>query len=646
MKIFNNSYDILWKAIIRPTRDNYQDKDLGPEKFEINGKFYKRTDLCLLNKRNHKLQCSFWEPFDEEREYPYLPCVIYLHGNSSSRCEAVAEIRYLLSLNMTVFAFDFSGCGRSEGEYISLGYYEKFDVECVVEFLRKSKKVSTIGIWGRSMGAVTAILFCGGEKGDSSIGGIVLDSAFCSLMELIFELAKKKVNLPDFIIKEVADMVKNTIKEKANFLLEDIEPKKFAKKCFIPALFCHAKNDSFVNIHHCKDLYDNYAGDKKILYVNGNHNSTRPKYFRELAADFLYNTLGCKFLKQLCDNCDGKKFNLNSDNNSNDMSRQGLVKQNDSSFCINNVINSNNNNENNNNNNDTNIYEDKIFQKALELTAKEFEELKSNKPKNFINNKLSSEDINDTPKSKKLNNFLCNNGEKNSISEKKVDVKKKIKNKNNKSTSNDQIIKLDLSCNFDNKNNDDMKIIRNAFIQRSFKLETNLKKCNWKKTPILMKIISPQKKYRSLRKISYEKKIKKDQNNIALKKNNKKKNSIQNLLNDFEILPSNLVKFYTKKRKNVHHNSFDIKEKMKNLFINENTITKKRDHSLNKKYIMDDKKLILDDINLVPVQNHDDNEKIKESNEVETVGKDSIIKIDDNFYFKCKIENECKNFAQ
>jgi len=44
----------------------------------------------------------------------------------------------------------------SEGDYISLGYYEKDDLSCVVDHLRKTEKVTTIGLWGRSMGAVTA----------------------------------------------------------------------------------------------------------------------------------------------------------------------------------------------------------------------------------------------------------------------------------------------------------------------------------------------------------------------------------------------------------------------------------------------------------------------------------------------------------
>lgn len=137
-KFFGGSYDDLWKAVIRPPRDEYEDNELGPEKFNIRGKNYKRTDFTLINQRNLKLYCSLWEPYDEEREYDRLPCVVYLHGNSSSRAEALSEVKYLLPMNITILAFDFAGCGKSEGDYISLGWYEREDVECVIEYLRKS----------------------------------------------------------------------------------------------------------------------------------------------------------------------------------------------------------------------------------------------------------------------------------------------------------------------------------------------------------------------------------------------------------------------------------------------------------------------------------------------------------------------------
>jgi len=294
-KIFSGTYDNLWKAIIRPSRDKYTMKDLGPYKFEINSKNYKRTDLTITNKYNIKLKCSFWEPFDEEREYDQLPCVIYLHGNSSSRTEAIGQLKHLLPLNITVFSFDFYGCGKSEGKYISLGWYESDDVECVVNYLKKTNKVSAIGLWGRSMGAVTALIYASRDK--NNLSAIVLDSAFYSLKTLIEELIEDNIKIPNFIINSMVKTLQNTILEKANFDINDIEPYLFAQKCSVPAYFCHGKDDTLINPHHCQDLYDIYPGEKRISFLNGEHNHTRDKEFKKSASLFFYHYLNLKELK-------------------------------------------------------------------------------------------------------------------------------------------------------------------------------------------------------------------------------------------------------------------------------------------------------------------------------------------------------------
>ena len=85
---------------------------------------------------------------------------------------------FLLQANMTCFCFDFPGCGQSEGEFISLGWHERDDVNYIVNFLRENRNVSTVALWGRSMGAVTALLH--GDR-DPSIAALILDSPFASL---------------------------------------------------------------------------------------------------------------------------------------------------------------------------------------------------------------------------------------------------------------------------------------------------------------------------------------------------------------------------------------------------------------------------------------------------------------------------------
>lgn len=144
--IFGGYYEKFWKRLIEPPRETYSIEELGSTEFSFSDKSYKRTDLTLLSKRKMKLECSHWEPIDQERECDQLPCVIYLHGWCSNRCEATHHIKYLLPKNMTVFAFDFSGCGKSEGKYISMGWYEREDVECVVEYLRKSVRMQLINL--------------------------------------------------------------------------------------------------------------------------------------------------------------------------------------------------------------------------------------------------------------------------------------------------------------------------------------------------------------------------------------------------------------------------------------------------------------------------------------------------------------------
>jgi alpha/beta superfamily hydrolase len=54
---------------------------------------------------------------------------------------------------------DFSGSGKSDGEYITLGINEQEDLNCAIGFLDEIFKFEEYSVWGRSMGAVTALLY-------------------------------------------------------------------------------------------------------------------------------------------------------------------------------------------------------------------------------------------------------------------------------------------------------------------------------------------------------------------------------------------------------------------------------------------------------------------------------------------------------
>ncbi|KAJ0988172.1 hypothetical protein J5N97_006528 [Dioscorea zingiberensis] len=275
--------------VIRPPRAEYNpDQYLWESEFTLAGRKYKRQDLELTNGRGHILQCSHYVPsvFPENTA---LPCVIYCHGNSGCRADANEAAVILLPSNITVFTLDFSGSGLSGGDYVSLGWHEKDDLKIVVSHLRSNKQISCIGLWGRSMGAVTSLLY-GAE--DPSIAGMVLDSAFSNLFDLMMELVDVyKIRLPKFTVKMAVQYMRRVIQKKAKFDIMHLNVVQFAPKTFIPALFGHASEDIFIQPHHSDRIFKPYAGDKNIIKFDGDHNSARPQFYYDSVSIFFYNVL-------------------------------------------------------------------------------------------------------------------------------------------------------------------------------------------------------------------------------------------------------------------------------------------------------------------------------------------------------------------
>lgn len=291
-----SGYDDLWKSIIRPPREEYDISSLGPVDFTIRGLLYHRTDLELTNDRGLTLHCSHFEPIPSQRPCEELPCVVYLHANCSSRVESLMTLSQLLPVGITVFAFDFAGCGMSQGEFVSLGWFEREDLACVVDYLRRTGKVSYIGLWGRSMGAVTALLHA---HRDHSIAGLVLDSPFSSLYQLASELSSAHSSFPSFLNSTALSFLRKTIKHKAHFDIKNLTPISHVSDAFMPALFAVARDDKFISPSHSEALYGKYGGEKHLIWFDGDHNTSRPDSFLESAGTFFYNALMCEQLPEL-----------------------------------------------------------------------------------------------------------------------------------------------------------------------------------------------------------------------------------------------------------------------------------------------------------------------------------------------------------
>ena len=282
------SYETLWKAIIRPPRDIYSISTLGPKTFRLKSREYERKDFTLLSNRGYLLHCSLIEPTPSYRPYKTMPLVIYLHANSSSRLEGILMKNYLLLKNINFLIFDFAGSGISEGEYISLGYHEVNDLNIIINYIEKYPGIGNIGLWGRSMGAATTLMYAANDK---RIKCICVDSPFADFKRLAKEMCLNVVKLPNLLIDGALSIISKTCKNKNNTDIYKIKPIDCVKECYVPVMFIHALNDEMVPIQHSLDLFEVYPGEKIIKTCDGGHNSNRPKILLADVGLFFYRYL-------------------------------------------------------------------------------------------------------------------------------------------------------------------------------------------------------------------------------------------------------------------------------------------------------------------------------------------------------------------
>lgn len=286
---FSYSLDAIWKSIIRPSRQIYSLDDLGLKEFMCYGKNFKRKDYKILGNSGHILQCSFYENEQQSHDSETLPVIIYCHGNSSSQLEIKYYLFKLLQEDINVFTFDFSGCGKSEGKYISLGVYEKMDLKIIVDFVYKLPNVGRIGLWGHSMGAATIIMYA---ASDPRISCICVDSSFSDLSILLKEIADNTITIPGFVFSSAYSLAKEMVYNRNQVDIDKIKPINDVKNIGIPTYFVHAMKDNLISSEHCLKLYEACgAFYKNINICEGNHNSIRPDNIVNKIIDFFKSYL-------------------------------------------------------------------------------------------------------------------------------------------------------------------------------------------------------------------------------------------------------------------------------------------------------------------------------------------------------------------
>lgn len=273
--------DFLARLITRPPRSKYPklcDKEVVLYHDDTTGYRY---SVSFKNKRDQTIIGSFYQ---SPSQAPGNPCVIYLHGNASSQNEGAYIPHLLCPQGVNVLCIDLSGSGNSDGEFITLGYNERDDVQASIDFIRREYKVGSVCLWGRSMGASIAA-WCASDNFD--LASVVIDSAYLSLDDIIRDLVGDSWFLWG-LSKLLVPVVNIAVKRMIGISIYDINLVQSLKKARTPAFFIHASHDSFIKVREAREMFSRYGGRTKyMMTTRGDHNSKRPRQVQMAILTFI-----------------------------------------------------------------------------------------------------------------------------------------------------------------------------------------------------------------------------------------------------------------------------------------------------------------------------------------------------------------------
>lgn len=157
--------------------------------------------------------------------------------------------------------------GKSEGKYSTYGFYEKYDVNMWIEYLKSRFGNDIIlGLHGESMGAGTVMETI---PLNNSIKFVIEDCGYSNFYELIgFQITHKYKNrVVRKILRPGLVFANFFMKTKSKFSMKQVIPIDIVATTSIPMMFIHGKEDYFVPWYMAVDLFKSKVKGYKELYL-------------------------------------------------------------------------------------------------------------------------------------------------------------------------------------------------------------------------------------------------------------------------------------------------------------------------------------------------------------------------------------------
>ncbi len=191
--------------------------------------------------------------------------VICVHGYMGYADQMVSFAKSYYEKGYNVLMPDLRGHGKSEGNYIGMGWHDRLDIKAWVDRILDVEPEARIALFGVSMGGATAMMTAG-EELPANVYAVVEDCGYSSVWDEFSFQIKNLFGLPSFPFMNFASLVTRL---KAGYFLGEASSVKQLKKTRLPILFIHGEDDSFVPFFMLDQVYDASAGVKEKYTVPG-----------------------------------------------------------------------------------------------------------------------------------------------------------------------------------------------------------------------------------------------------------------------------------------------------------------------------------------------------------------------------------------
>ncbi|WHY90419.1 alpha/beta hydrolase [Neobacillus cucumis] len=242
---------------------------------------YNPTQLKTLPKRKIEIPSPFGYGIKAVLVEPHQTdhYIIISHGVTETKINSIKYMNLFLERGFNVLIYDHRRHGESGGRTTSFGYYEKFDLKAVVDWLKEEKGTNLLlGIHGESMGAATMLLYAGMLEDGADF--YIADCPFSDFRAQLAYLIKKDFKLFPGILLPIGDLI---LRLRDKYSIRNVSPISVIENIQHPVLFIHSRKDDYILPSMTQDLFEHKKGPK-MLYIaeKGRHAQS----FNENRADY------------------------------------------------------------------------------------------------------------------------------------------------------------------------------------------------------------------------------------------------------------------------------------------------------------------------------------------------------------------------